>query len=45
MTLPPGTAIHATTASRYDRVLTPEALAFAVALHREFNPQIGRAHV
>jgi len=37
MTLLPGTAIHATTADRYDRVLTPEAFAFAVALHREFN--------
>jgi malate synthase len=39
MTLLPGTAIHATTADRYDRVLTPEAFAFAVALHREFNPR------
>ncbi|HTV07534.1 MAG TPA: malate synthase A [Candidatus Aquilonibacter sp.] len=39
MNLPPGTAIHATTADRYDRVLTTEALAFAVALHREFNPR------
>jgi malate synthase len=39
MTLPPGTAIHATTADRYDRVLTPEALAFVVALQREFNPR------
>ena len=37
--LPPGTAIHATTADRYDRVLTPEALAFVVALQREFNPR------
>ena len=39
MTLPPGTQIHATTADRYARVLTPEALAFVVALHREFNPR------
>jgi malate synthase len=39
MTLPPGTAIHATTADRYDRVVTPEALAFVVALQREFNPR------
>ena len=39
MTLPPNTAIHATTADRYSRVLTPEALAFVVALHREFNPR------
>ncbi|HEX5284508.1 MAG TPA: malate synthase A [Bryocella sp.] len=39
MTLPPGTEIHATTADRYSRVLTPEALAFAVTLHREFNPR------
>ncbi|HZQ43895.1 MAG TPA: malate synthase A, partial [Acidobacteriaceae bacterium] len=39
MTLPPNTEIHATTAERYNRVLTPEALAFAVALHREFNPR------
>ena len=39
MTLPPGTAIHATTADRYSRVLTPEALAFVVALQREFNPR------
>jgi malate synthase len=39
MTLPTGVDIHATTADRYNRVLTPEALAFAVALHREFNPR------
>ena len=39
MTLPTGTAIHATTAERYGRILTPEALEFAVALHREFNPR------
>jgi malate synthase len=39
MTLPAGVDIHATTAARYDTVLTPEALAFAVALHREFNPR------
>jgi len=39
MTLPSGVDIHATTAARYDSVLTPDALAFAVALHREFNPR------
>jgi malate synthase len=39
MTLPPNTAIHATTAERYSRVLTPEALDFIVALHRDFNPR------
>ncbi len=39
MTLPPNTAIHATTADRYSRVLTREALDFMVALHREFNPR------
>jgi malate synthase len=30
--------IHATLADRYNTVLTPEAVAFAVALQREFNP-------
>ena len=39
MTLPPNTELHATTSGRYDPILTPEALAFAVALHREFNPR------
>jgi malate synthase len=39
MTLPQGVAIHATTADRYARVLTPEALDFAISLHREFNPR------
>jgi malate synthase len=39
MTLPQGVDIHATTAARYDSVLTPQALAFAIALHREFNPR------
>lgn len=39
MPLSPGTQIHATTSDRYNRVLTPEALAFAFALHREFNPR------
>ena len=39
MTLPAGVEIHATTADKYEAVLTPEALAFAVALQREFNPR------
>jgi malate synthase len=33
-----GVEIHATTSDKYDAILTPEALAFAVALQREFNP-------
>jgi malate synthase len=33
-----GVEIHATLADRYNTVLTPEAMAFAVALQREFNP-------
>ncbi len=37
-TLPQGVALHATTADKYDVVLTPEALEFAAALQREFNP-------
>jgi malate synthase len=32
-----GVEIHATLADRYNTVLTPEAMAFAVALQREFN--------
>ena len=32
-----GVEIHATTASKFDPILTPEALAFAVALQRAFN--------
>ena len=39
MTLPQGLELHATTADRYDSILTPEALAFAAALQREFNPR------
>ena len=39
MTLPPNTELHATTSDRYAPILTPEAIAFAVALHREFNPR------
>ena len=39
MTLPPNTEFHATTSDRYAPILTPEAIAFAVALHREFNPR------
>ena len=38
MPLPSGVELHATTAAKYDTILTPEALAFAVALQREFNP-------
>lgn len=37
LTFPPGVEIHATTASKFDPILTPEALAFAVTLQREFN--------
>ena len=36
--LPQGVEIHATTADKYATILTPEALAFAVTLQREFNP-------
>src|ERR1700728_3138009 len=32
-----GVEIHATLADRYNDILTPEALGFAVALQREFN--------
>lgn len=32
-----GVEVHATTASKFDTILTPEALAFAVALQRDFN--------
>ena len=32
-----GVEIHATLADRYNTILTPEALEFAVALQREFN--------
>ena len=39
MTLPQGLELHATTADRYDSILTPEALAFAATLQREFNPR------
>ncbi|MDE1161746.1 MAG: malate synthase A [Acidobacteriaceae bacterium] len=38
MSLPTGVEVHATTAEKYEKILSPEALAFAVALHREFNP-------
>ena len=37
-TLPQGVALHATTADKYDVLLTPEALTFAATLQREFNP-------
>jgi malate synthase len=39
MFLPENTAIHATTAAKYEAILTPEALAFAVNLQRAFNPR------
>jgi malate synthase len=39
MTLPQGLELHATTADRYYTILTPEALAFAAGLQREFNPR------
>jgi malate synthase len=39
MTLPENVEIHATVADRYNTILTPEALDFAVALQREFNPR------
>jgi len=38
MTLPQGVELHATTAEKYEVVLTTEALAFVAALQREFNP-------
>jgi malate synthase len=37
--LPTNVEIHATVADRYNSILTPEALDFAVALQREFNPR------
>src|SRR6202789_2344431 len=39
MTLPQGLELHATTADRYDSILTPEALAFVATIQREFNPR------
>ena len=38
-TIPQGLALHATTADKYDPILTPEALAFVATLQREFNPR------
>jgi malate synthase len=38
MTLPKGLELHATTAEKYEAVLTPEALDFVATLQREFNP-------
>ena len=35
----PNIALHATTADKYDPILTPEALAFVATLQREFNPR------
>ena len=37
MNLPTGTAIHATVAERYEPILTPDALSFLAALHRDFD--------
>ena len=37
MILPAGVELHAPLADKYAAILTPEALAFAVALQREFN--------
>jgi malate synthase len=37
MTLPKGLELHATTAEKYEAVLTPEALEFIATLQREFN--------
>jgi malate synthase len=37
MNLPENVQIHATLADRYADILTPDALQFAVALHRAFN--------
>ncbi len=39
MTLPEGVEFHAPISDRYARILTPEALDFLAALHREFNPR------
>ncbi len=38
MQLPQNVELHAPLADKYTAVLSPEALAFAVALQREFNP-------
>ena len=37
MKLPQGVELHATTATKYEPVLTPAALEFLATLHREFN--------
>ena len=34
-----GVELHATTADKYEPILTPEALEFLAALNREFNPR------
>ncbi|MEO6922364.1 MAG: malate synthase A [Bryocella sp.] len=39
LNLPNGVEIHATTAAMYEPILSPDALAFATALQREFNPE------
>jgi malate synthase len=45
MQSPTGVEIHATTAEKYDAVLTSEALEFVAALHREFNQvRVGLLH-
>jgi len=38
MNLPQGLELHATTAEKYEAILTPEALDFVATLQREFNP-------
>jgi malate synthase len=35
----PNIELHATTAQKYDTILTPEALTFVATLQREFNPR------
>ncbi len=37
--LPAGVSLHATTADKYDAILTPAALDFVASLQREFNPR------
>ena len=39
MQLPPNVELRAPLAPRHAGILSPEALAFVVALHREFNPR------
>ena len=39
LSLPEGVQIHATVAEKFEPILSAEALAFAAALQREFNPR------